>query len=175
MSEQIIAEVEEWRPVKGFEGYFVSNLGRIKSSPRRTHRKEIILKASGKRYLHVSLYRNGVAINCDVYLVVLKAFLEKDDPERDWGNHKDGNKKNNRLENLEWSTPSENTNHAHHVLGYKRCGEQCAYSTFTTAQIIEMRKDFRAGVSTGEIAKRLGRNRTTIYAICYRKNWKHIH
>lgn len=95
---------EKWVPIKGYEGlYEVSNLGQI----RRVGRK--ILKQSMRgSYLKVSLYKNGQASQQSVHRIVAQNFLPNPDnlPQV---NHKDENKLNNRLENLEWCTHKYNS------------------------------------------------------------------
>lgn len=107
---------EVWKDIPGYEGeYQVSNLGRVKSLERKVNTwnayktiKEKILSQSkrGGRYLRVG--RLGT-----VHRLVAKTFLKCD---LDYGdlhvNHKNGNKMDNRVKNLEWCTPSENIEHA---------------------------------------------------------------
>lgn len=114
---------EEWRDIVGYEGiYEVSSLGRVKSLPWDGHHKtEIILKPYKMRsgYLQVSLYSNGGGQKRYlIHRLVAMAFLNNPDnlPQV---NHIDGNKANNALSNLEWTTVSENNLHACYVLQNK--------------------------------------------------------
>ena len=116
---------EQWVDIKSYEGlYQVSNYGRIKSlertiiSPRYNkkgrHYCERILKTVGNSqgYHHVQLFDQfGNFKSCKVHRLVAEAFLENpfDKPQI---NHKDGNKSNNRVDNLEWCTNGENGKHA---------------------------------------------------------------
>lgn len=113
-------EIEIWKPVKGYEdSYEVSSLGRVKSLSRysfgegRQHRKltEKILKQSpdGKGYLMVWLYNCGKRKTEKVHKLVALSFIENPLhlPEID---HKNANKKDNRVENLRWVTGSQNCN-----------------------------------------------------------------
>lgn len=113
---------EIWRPVKGYEGlYQVSNLGRFKSLAHSTVSKNGTLKKFGEKILSPSLSNNGyvrpVLMNGVVkkyykgHRLVAQAFLGDID-----GfdiNHKDGNKQNNVVSNLEIVTRKENINHAY--------------------------------------------------------------
>jgi hypothetical protein len=95
---------EIWKPVPEFEGYRVSNMGRVKTPKDKIlmgHRKgtyaEIRIK-DGKHYY--------------IHRLVAEAFCEGFDKKK-IVNHKDGNRFNNRADNLEWLTQSENILHAH--------------------------------------------------------------
>ena len=104
--------MEEWRDIQGYEGlYMVSNLGRVKSLNYHRTGKERIMKPSdnGHGYLFVVLCKDGKDKNCRINRLVAQAFLPNPDnlPEV---NHKDENKYNNCVENLEWCDRSYNVN-----------------------------------------------------------------
>ena len=115
---------EIWKPVVGFEGlYQVSNLGRIMSFHKT--RGRILKPYQGgyrKGYLVITLVRDGMKKKELVHTLVLEAFVCK----RPIGyqcNHINSNKQDNRLENLEWVTPKENSEHVIKNLGKRRDGE----------------------------------------------------
>lgn len=104
--------MEEWKNIKGFEGvYQVSNLGRVKSLPRHVKRendkgyflKEKILKQNFHTggYLKVTFSKNGKITNKFVHRLVGEAFIPNPNnlPQI---NHKDEDKSNNGISNLEW-------------------------------------------------------------------------
>ena len=100
---------EIWKPIKDYEGlYMVSNWGRVKSIK---FGKEIILKqwTSSNGYSQVNLCKNGKVKNYKVHRLVAEAFLDNTDnlPEV---NHKDEDKQNNNVENLEWCSAKYNSN-----------------------------------------------------------------
>lgn len=106
---------EEWRDVIGFEGvYSVSNLGRVRRdlNSRGVFQDKRILKLAIKKdgYLDVTLSRPGLRKHVKVHKLVAAAFLGNAAGRT--VNHKDGNKSNNCLENLEYLTQSENVRHA---------------------------------------------------------------
>ena len=106
---------ETWKSIKGFEKrYEVSNLGRIKSiGGKSNHKKDIIMKQiiNHKGYLQLVLRKNNMPHHCIVHRLVAQAFIPNPDnlPQI---NHIDGNKQNNRVDNLEWCDNSYNQIHA---------------------------------------------------------------
>lgn len=109
-----------WLPVVGYEGYYeVSDLGEVRSV-RYNHKGEVIhsrlLKPAIKPrgYLGVVLCKQGVTTNHLVHRLVATAFLPNSNglPEV---NHKDGNKLNAVVTNLEWCSGSENLHHAYNT------------------------------------------------------------
>lgn len=104
---------EIWRDIAGYEGrYQVSNKGNVKSLHYRGHYGEKIMKPvkhhSG--YLIIQLGRKPRKIHL-VHQLVAKAFIPPVEGKK-LVNHIDGNKRNNCVENLEWVTYKENTEHA---------------------------------------------------------------
>ena len=105
---------EVWCDIKGFEGkYQVSNMGRVKSLGNDKSRKEKILSPSKDKdnYLIVSFCKCGKSKKYKVHRLVLMTFSPVENMSELQVNHKDENKTNNRLENLEWVTCKENCNH----------------------------------------------------------------
>jgi len=98
---------EIWKPISSFQGYSVSNKGRIKG-------KSGLLKCRAKDgYFYCNLYSNSKAVTKQVHRIVATEFLGgKRNSYKYVPNHKDGNGLNNDVENLEWLTYSDNTKHA---------------------------------------------------------------
>ncbi|UOW66895.1 NUMOD4 motif-containing HNH endonuclease [Paraclostridium bifermentans] len=106
---------EIWEEVPGFEGkYKVSNLGQVKTFNFMNTGKERVLKLTPDRkgYLKVNLYGKDKHINMQVHRLVAQAFIPNQE-NKPQVNHKDGNKQNNKINNLEWVTNQENIIHAH--------------------------------------------------------------
>ena len=105
--------MEIWKDIEGFEGlYKVSNLGRIKSLNYRCTKKEKLLKHGSDKdgYLNVKLCKEGKVKSRSVHRLVAQAFIPNPDNKPEV-NHKDEDKTNNKVENLEWVTSKENINY----------------------------------------------------------------
>ena len=111
---------EVWKDIKGYEGkYQISNQGRVKSlifsNRQATFKKERILKQrDNTNYYQVSLSKNNVVKQYLIHRLVAEAFIENPD-NLPCVNHKDGNKKNNNINNLEWCNYSYNTKHSYNI------------------------------------------------------------
>jgi hypothetical protein len=106
--------MEEWRDVVGYEGlYEVSNYGKVRRSDTGAELKGNI---NSYGYRVVRLTHNGRAKDFKMHQLVAMAFIPNNYGARTI-NHKDGDKENNFVENLEWCTPKQNARHAFDVLG----------------------------------------------------------
>ena len=104
---------EIWKDIDEFEClYQISNLGNVKSLNYNRTGKERNLKPLIDKdgYLQVNLYKNGKLKTFRIHRLVANAFLENPDDKSDV-NHKDENKINNCLTNLEWMTRKDNLNY----------------------------------------------------------------
>ncbi|MDT9337789.1 NUMOD4 domain-containing protein [Clostridium perfringens] len=104
---------EEWRDIEGYEGlYQISSLGKVNSLNYNNSKKEKLLKPVkyNSGYLIVCLYKNGIMKRIPVHRLVALAFIPNFE-NKPYVNHKDENKSNNTLENLEWCTAKENANY----------------------------------------------------------------
>ena len=100
---------EIWKPIKDYEGlYEISNLGRIKS---RYFQENKILKSDCNRYAKIDLRKNKVRKGFLVHRLVAEAFIPNIE-NKPQINHKNKIKLDNKVENLEWVTSSENIIHA---------------------------------------------------------------
>ena len=103
--------MEEWRDIEGYEGlYQISSLGRVKSFPNYKRKTTRILKhrKDNNGYVLVNLYKNKVMKTYLLHRLVAKAFLENPN-NYPCINHKDENKENNNVNNLEWCTYQYNS------------------------------------------------------------------
>jgi hypothetical protein len=101
--------MEEWRTIEGFENYMVSNFGRVKSIRYKNIEREKILSQFKRSdgYMSVGMCINGRNYHKTVHRLVAKAFIDNPDG-LEMVNHKDENRSNNSVDNLEWCTRSYN-------------------------------------------------------------------
>lgn len=111
---------EEWKDIKEYEGlYQISNMGRVKSIHYHRSRlavdKCLVPRIPPDRYPYVGLFKNGKLKHVYLHRLVAEYFIPNPD-NKPYVNHKDGDKTNNRVDNLEWVTAKENTLHQYRVL-----------------------------------------------------------
>lgn len=106
---------EKWMPVVGYESYYmVSNLGRVKALTREwhcgKHDEQILRQQRVASYLYVQTYCHGERVLRRVHTIVAKAFIPNENNLK-YINHKNEDKYDNRVVNLEWCTAKYNNNH----------------------------------------------------------------
>ncbi len=130
---------EVWKDIKGYEGFYqVSTKGRIKSFQLDKVR---IMKLCFDRggYVHIVLSKNGKRKTHRIHILVAKAFIPNplNLPEV---NHKNGNKWDCSVENLEWSTRKQNQEHAVR-LGLQKSGADSHRAKLTEEQVRDIREN----------------------------------
>ena len=120
---------EIWKDIQGYEGFYqISNLGNVKSLERvidkgngiLQHRKERIMnkRESVDGYYIAKLNVNKKSTSIAIHILVARHFIDNPNnyPEV---NHKDCNRKNNQVDNLEWCTHQQNVEHSKQLGHYK--------------------------------------------------------
>lgn len=169
---------QQWLKINGYERYLVSSDGVVKSLCG--HNSERILKPreNDKGYLYVQLCRKGEPPkNFSVHGLVALGFLGPKSEGIEI-NHKNGFKKDNRCENLEYTTRSGNVKHAYeNGLRKPVCfnGEENSVSKLTNFRVKAIRRLYATGkVTQQKIAEMAGIDQGNVSSICLRKTWKHI-
>ncbi|MBM6637480.1 NUMOD4 domain-containing protein [Staphylococcus xylosus] len=172
---------EYWTEVKGYEGlYQVSNLGNIKSVDRDINRSTGLMHLKGKPmsqyignrgYPKVSLCAGGECKRHLVHRIVATAFLPNP-LNKAYVNHIDGNKQNSNLENLEWSTPTENSLHAHkHGLANVGRGEKQHSAKLTVDKVKYIRESSK---TVRELSLMFKVSKQAIRDVKMKRSWKHV-
>ena len=128
---------EEWKDIEGYDGYQVSNYGRIKSFKRKT--PLILTPKLSLDYLETNLYKDGKPHFRKIHILVAQAFIPN--PEnKPQVNHIVGCKFNCYVGNLQWATDSENKQHAYDT-GLKKTGEEHGRAKLTNKQALYVREN----------------------------------
>ena len=155
---------EKWRDIENYEGlYQISNYGRIMSFPRRgtSSHLRILEPRKNKGYLQVGLHKNKKEKKFFIHQLVAKAFIRNLE-RKPQVNHIDGNKENNKVDNLEWCNNSENQIHAYKIgLKKKRSFEIIQYT-------LDMKR-VKKWNCVSEIEKSTGFHYQNISACCKNK------
>lgn len=142
----------QMKPISGFAGYFVTDDGRVWSEMGRGRFLRPALSSNG--YLCVILRHSGKAVSKRINRLVLEAFIANPGDKQE-ANHINGIKTDNRLENLEWTTPAENLLHA------------CAMGLCRNIRQVQQWKDgvlIKTFGSTREVS-RYGFNRRKVHSV----------
>lgn len=178
--------MEQWKDIDGYEGiYAVSNLGRVKSLDRivvyidgrqHTYKEKILVQAiskvNGAYYVH--LYKNQSRKNMIVHRLVAKAFILNPENKAEV-NHIDGNRSNNTVENLEWSTKIENMHHAFRTGLINNTGTNHGVNVYSDEKILHVKELLQEGKLTQkQIAEVTGVKKGTVEQVAQGKTWKHL-
>ena len=175
---------EIWKDIEGYEGlYQISNLGNVKSLHRianipNGHRKvkERILKQTENRgYRAVIISKEKTRKEFSAHRLVAFHFIPNPENKPEV-NHIDGNKSNNKVENLEWVTPSENIRHSYAVGLARNDGENHPASKLTEYDVRVIKQMLKDGMRVCDIHKKFSSiiSRYAIKDIKSGKSWKNI-
>jgi len=175
---------EIWRSIENYCGYFVSNFGRVKSKTRFVKDKNGKNRIQKGRILKFQFINNYYSVTlCNevgehqivrVHHLVLECFCSKRPSPKHQCNHKDGNKLNNNIHNLEWMTALENTRHAHRVGLANSRGIANAHSKLSEEDVLNIRDLYKKNVSMRELSKKFNVSVQNIHSVIRKKAWAHI-
>lgn len=171
---------EIWKAIPSYEGrYEVSSFGRVRglvapnSRPRKTPR---IVKCyphpKPPRTLRCALSVNYKSRHFLVHRLVLLAFVGQV-PDSCEGSHKDGDWRNNRLDNLCWETHADNEARKQ-THGTRPRGRQIKQAKLTEAMVREARERYRNGERVSVIEKSLPVSHPTALVMLKGTTWKHV-
>lgn len=176
---------EIWKPIEGYEGdYEISNLGRVKSNRPQyvinkgyVNREGHIMKASnnGRGYLMIFLAGKGFRDRRYIHRLVATHFLWSKYFEGAEVNHKDGDKTNNCVENLEWLSSGENKKHAIETGLFDQRGAKGKLTHLNDLQAMAIKKLYNNGLMTsGEIMQLFDVSRHTVLDISSGKSFNYL-
>jgi len=182
----ILYIMEIWKKVKGFDSYEVSDLGNVRSLERSYKTKNRWGECGNKKpsvvlrqvttvsgYKKVVLYRDKKPYNKVVHRLVAEAFIENPN-KKPHVNHKDADRTNNKVSNLEWCTPSENVLYSFKLGLSNQGGDKNNGRKVSSKEVLEVRRRKREGERAEVLAKEFGVHRNHINLICRKGAWKDV-
>lgn len=178
---------EVWKPITGYPNYEISNCGRVRSLERKIRYLHSVTREEHFRlyeskllkqqltkfgYYFVQPYNDNGSKNKTIHRLVAIEFVEN--PHNfNVVNHIDGNKKNNRFDNLEWCTDAYNHEHAQRE-GLLAKGSRVASAKLNERCVIAIKKLLLEGWTHDKVSALFEVSRTTITLIENGATWKHI-
>jgi len=177
---------EIWKDIPSYEGlYAISNKGKVKSYPKQQgvvwKQETLLVNAINKGYERVRLSKNGKIKNWQVHRLVALTFISNLDNKL-CVNHINSIRNDNRVENLEWCTHSENSIHGVNFGNMKPpiiSGEALNRGHLTEKDIIKIREKRKNGFKTIELAKEFNVTQRNIQHIVStksnnKKGWRQV-
>jgi len=166
---------KEWKNIEDFPNYEISNYGEI-----RNKKTDKILKAwsTERGYPRVDLCKDGNKKPYRIHRLVTKYFVPNPQ-NKTYVNHKDGNKKNNRADNLEWCTAKENTTHAIKngllkPINFYQKGENHPNARLSNKDVVAIKKAIKSDTDSSEIYKNFDITKSQLCDIKHGRKWNHI-
>ena len=176
---------EEWGPVRGYKGlYDVSTRGRVRSLDRvilcrdggeRAYKGKVLRQRESMGYPAITLSKQGKTKTRKVHRLVAEAFLPNPDG-LPWINHKDGEKTNNAVENLEWCTPRQNMRHAERMglIGQRPIGVEVAAAKLNDEAVACIRFLYEHGFSGNHLRIAFGVSWRAMDKVLRGETWQHV-
>ena len=161
---------EIWKPLLEYKGIQVSSFGRVKKLATKKNKERILSSFPKDRdgYCRCSVQKqDNNWTSHPVHRLVAKAFLENP-YSKTCVNHKDGNRSNNKLENLEWVTPKENVRHSY-LFGNRKKTKEVQKNTLLTDYQISQIDVLRSTYTLNQIANLFNIEYQSIKNIVHKK------
>lgn len=180
-SLKVTADVEIWKPVVGFDGFYeVSSNGKVRSVSRtdcagRRRKAKLISAGIGpKGYRSVNLYKDRSVRGLRVSRLVLSSFVGPC-PQGMEAAHNNGCRSDDRLSNLRWATHVENcADKIVHGTNVVLRGERAGSSKLSEDAVRDIFRAYKDGERQKDIAARIGIGRPQVSTILSGKSWKHL-
>lgn len=164
--------VEVWKTIPDFPDYQVSNFGRVRSL-KNTKVRTLKSSKGCNGYLHVNLSKDGIKRCKLLNRLVLTTFIGEP-PLNFQASHLDGSRDNNRLDNLRWESPQDNTLRKR-LHGTDNKGERHNLAIITNDDVREIRRLSSLGYSQRKLAKMYGfSGHSSISYILRGQYWSHV-
>lgn len=164
-------EVKElWKPLLEYKGLEVSSIGRIRKAANKSRKERILTEFPKDRdgYCRCSVQKlDGTWTSQPVHRLVAKAFIPNTE-NKQAVNHIDGNRTNNKVENLEWVTSKENVIHSFKFGVRKKCKQVPKKTILTDFQISQIDK-LREFYTVNQIAKLFNMEYQSLKNIIHKK------
>lgn len=159
-----------WRIIPEFPAYEASYEGHIRKIGSSLIRKPI--KAKGG-YHKITIYIDKRVVTKQLHRLIASAHIPN--PEGlEFVNHKDGDKTNNKVSNLEWCTRSENQIHACAIGLVSNRGSKNGFAKLNENSVQQMRTLYNTGTRIKDIAKMFNVKYNTASSIVHYRSWKHV-
>lgn len=159
---------EVWIPISGFEDKYLINKRADIWSVYADKVIKSFVQSSG--YASVALCVKGKKTKKLVHRLVAEAFLSNPES-KPCVHHKDGNRLNNHVENLEWCTYKENNHESIKAGRWKQFGEKHPHTTISKKDVVNIRT---SEMSQKKLAQKYGVSQGTISNIKRKITWKHV-
>lgn len=164
---------EIWKDIT-LEGrdFSVSNLGNLRWKGK-LNGPSIRVNKYGYCVFTFKRKSERATITKTIHRVVAITFIGLDE-KRKYVNHIDGNKTNNRIDNLEWCTPGENQRHAYRIGLRSNKGSKHPSNKLKESDVLDIVRMLNGKKRQEDIAKIYGVSRTTVGAISNGQTWSHL-
>jgi DNA-binding transcriptional regulator YiaG len=161
--------MEQWKDIEGYDGdYQISSYGNVRTFKQGAQGKLLKLMDSKESYQKVNLYKDGKMTTYLVHILVGRAFIPNPNnyPQV---NHIDGDKTNNRADNLEWVSNDANRKHAV-ANGLHAHGESCPWAKLTREKVEFIRE--HKEITSKQFAEMFNVSDSTIRSARRGDSWK---
>lgn len=159
-----------WKQIKNFD-YEINEEGIVRRILSKRIKKSFLRKDG---YIGIQLYKSKTKpISFQLHRLIAIAFIPNPN-NLPFINHKDSNRQNNDISNLEWCTKQENVIHGY-ISGFaSNRGSKNGFSKLNEQQVLEIRKKKTEGLTHQQLANLYNVSYGCITGIIQRTNWKHI-
>lgn len=180
-------EEEIWKDYPPYpDRYQVSNIGNVRSKSFMkqssnkggpysflTKQKQLIPLLNEDNYLQLRLMVDSFKFTRKIHRMVAETFIEN--PENlPCVNHKNSNRADNRVENLEWCTNQFNIQHSYVTGSNSNAGEKHPRAILNEVDILRIKELEISGLTCKEISDKLDFKYHTVHKVLKRKNWKNV-